>query len=288
MNPAAKAVVAALVTVVLWASAFPFIRVGLRSFDPIALASLRFAVAAMLMIAWLAWKRPALPSFRDGLRLAACGALGITGYNVLLNLGQRTVPASAASFIVNTVPIMTALLALVLLRERLRLWAWVGTVISFAGIIVIALGQPGELRFAGGALLVFGAALCMAGFFTLQRPLVAKYGAPLCAAMVVVLGALFLTPWLPAALGQAARAPGTGVLAVVYLGIFPAAIGYATWGVAQAYFGASRAANFLYLVPPISTGLALGIAAELPSAATLAGGVLAIAGVIVVNTRGRY
>ena len=70
---------------------------------------------------------------------------------------------------------------------------------------------------------------------------------------------------------------------MIYLGVFPAAIGYATWGVAQAHFGASRAANFLYLVPPFATGLALLIASEIPTVSTLAGGSIAIAGVLIVN-----
>ncbi|AOK30356.1 MULTISPECIES: DMT family transporter [Burkholderia] len=278
---------AALITVLLWASAFPFIRIGLRGFEPIPLAALRFSIAAVLMLAWIAWRRPHLPSSRHIPRLVACAAFGVAAYNMLLNIGQQTVSAGAASFIVNTVPVITALLAILFLGERFRFWAWAGTAISFAGIAVIASGQPGGLRFGNGATLVLAAAACQAAFFILQRPAVVAYGGPVCAALVVCFGAVCLAPWLPTALRQAAAAPASVTLAVVYLGIFPAAIGYATWGSAQAHFGASRAANFLYLVPPVATGLAVALTGETPGWLTLAGGALAIAGVALVNTLGR-
>lgn len=287
MRPEVRAVAAALITVLLWASAFPIIRVALRSFEPVPLAALRFAVAAIPMIAWLLWRRPPLPSFRDLARLLACAGIGIALYNVLLNTGQRTVSAGAASFIVNTAPVITALLASAFLGERFRVWAWTGTAISFAGIALIAREQAGGLSFGAGAFQVLSAAVCTATFFTLQRPLVARYGAKLCAAAVVLLGAMWLAPWLQAAMSQAASAPTSAILAVLYLGIFPAAAGYATWAVAQAHLGASRAANFLYLVPTVATALAYFLTAETPSAVTLIGGAIAITGVFIVNTLGR-
>jgi drug/metabolite transporter (DMT)-like permease len=287
MMSSASGLVAALVTVLLWASAFPMIRLGLRDFEPIPLAALRFGIAALLMLAWLGATRPKLPNTKDGLRVLLCGAIGIAVYNVMLNTGQKAVSAGAASFIVNTVPAITALLAVIFLNETFRAWAWVGTTISFAGIALIASGQPGGLSFGQGATLVLGAACCQAVFFVLQRPLIGTYGAKVCAASVVIIGALCLSPWLPSALAQAQNASSTGLAAVVYLGVFPAAVGYVTWGVAQAQFGASRAANFLYLVPPVATTLAVFLAGELPTMTTLVGGAAAIAGVIIVNIYGR-
>ena len=143
IGSSSKATLAALATVALWASAFPFIRIVLRSFDPIPLAAMRFFVAAIVVAGWLLWHRPRLPSFADILRLMLCAAIGIAAYNILLNSGQRTVSAGAASFIVNIVPVITALIALVFLGERFGLGAWIGTAVSFAGITVIAGGLPG-------------------------------------------------------------------------------------------------------------------------------------------------
>lgn len=223
-------------TIVSWASAFPFIRIGLHGLAPLQLAAGRFATAAVLVIAWLAWRRPAKPSTRDALRFLVCGFLGIALYNALLNTGEQTVSAGAASFIVNTLPIFTALLAAVFLHERFNRWGWLGSLISLAGIAVIAHGQPGGLVLGSGSTLILGAALCSASYFVLQRRLIPVYGALPCAAYTLLAGALLLTPWLPGALVSLGGASHDTTLAVLVLGIFPAALGYATWTVALGYF----------------------------------------------------
>ncbi|KVL41151.1 permease [Burkholderia territorii] len=275
-------------TIVSWASAFPFIRIGLHGLAPLQLAAARFATAAVLVLAWLAWRRPKMPAKGDALRFLACGLLGIALYNALLNTGEQTVSAGAASFIVNTLPIFTALLAAIFLRERFNRWGWVGSLVSLAGIAVIAHGQPGGLVLGSGSTLILGAALCSASYFVLQRRLIPVYGALPCAAYTLLAGALLLTPWLPGALASlGGGASRDTALAVLALGVFPAALGYATWTFALGYFGAARAANFLYLTPAVATALSMALTGERPGIETVCGGLLAIAGVIFVALRGR-
>ena len=274
-------------TIVSWASAFPFIRIGLQGLPPLQLASARFATAALLVLAWLAYRRPRLPTWPDGLRFALCGFLGIALYNALLNTGEKTVAAGAASFIVNTLPIFTALLAAVVLGERFNRWGWLGSLISLAGIAVIASGQPGGLTLGAGSTLILGAALCSASYFVLQRRLIPVYGALTCTAYTLLAGALLLTPWLPGAVHSLDGAPRGTLQAVLVLGVFPATLGYATWTFALGHFGAARAANFLYLTPAVATVLSALLTGERPGLATLCGGLLAICGVVLVALRGR-
>jgi drug/metabolite transporter (DMT)-like permease len=282
------AIFAVAVTVLSWGAAFPLIRIGMRDLGPLELASARFAVASLLVLTWLAIRRPPLPSRGDAVRFLICGLLGISVYNGLLNQGERTISAGAAAFIVNVAPILTAILATVFLRERFKVWGWVGALVSFVGVGLIALGQPGGLEFGGGAILVVGAALCTATYFVIQRPLVARYGPLACTAYTLLAGALFLLPFLPGGLPRI-FAPGGAALAatVVALGVFPAAIGYAAWTYALGRFGAARAANFLYLVPPVAALFGFAALGETMSALTLVGAAVAITGVAIVNTRGR-
>ena len=287
MPTSLKGYAAVAFTIVSWAAAFPLIRIALNELAPIQLAAARFAIAAILIVAWLAWTRPPLPARSDALRIFLCGLAGIALYNIFLNTGQQTVAAGAASFIVNGAPIITALLALVFLNERFTIWGWIGTLVSFTGIGIIASGQPGGLSFGAGAMFIVGAAICTASYFVLQKPLVAKYGAMPCAAYTMLTGALLLSPWLPAATATLANASHLTIGAVVALAVFPAALGYATWTYALGYFGAAWGSNFLYLIAPVATALAFLFTAEVPNVQTLAGGALAIAGVIIVNTRGR-
>ena len=274
-------------TVVAWASGFSAISIALRELAPIPLAAARFAVAAVLILAWLAWRRPPFPSIADAGRFLLTGTLGIACYNIALNTGQQTVGAGAASFIVNAGPILTALLALVFLRERFTVWGWIGTLISFGGIAIIASGQPGGLSFGAGSTYVLAAAILSAVYFVIQKPLVATYGALPCAAYTLLVGALVLSPWLPEAVRMLAGASAAAWIAVIALGVFPAALGYATWTYALGHFGAARAANFLYLIAPLALCISFFLTGEIPGTQTILGGLLAIAGVALVNTRGR-
>lgn len=283
------ALAAVVFTIGSWASAFPLIRIGLRELTPLQLASARFAVAGLIIGAWLVWRRAPLPTIADAGRFLACGFVGIGLYNGLLNMGQQTVTAGAASFIVNTVPIITLLLATLLRPEPIMDRGWLGTCVGFAGVGLIASGQPGGLGFGGGASLVLAAAACQAVFFTIQRPLVDRYGALASSAYTLLVGAIVLLPWLPAAGDRAVSGglTGTTIAAVTALGIFPAALGYAAWSCVLGHFGAVRASNFLYLVPPVATIVAIPMTGEVPGPTTIAGGIAAIAGVALVNTRGR-
>lgn len=278
---------AALATVLFWASSFPLIRAAVAEFSPLPLAALRYAVAGLAMGAWLLLVPGARPQGREWRRLLLAASLGIVAYNLLLNSGQRTVSAGAASFIANTAPVMTALLAVLLLGERLRVWAWPGMALSLAGVGLIAAAQPGGLRFSSGTLQILGSAACLALFFIVQRPLLARLGGLRTAAWTVALGGVLLLPWLPTGLAQAQGASAGGLWTVVALGLFPAALGYGCWAVAQAHYGAARAASFLYLVPPTATLMALGLLGERPSPQILLGGALALGGVIVVNRWGK-
>jgi drug/metabolite transporter (DMT)-like permease len=276
----AAAIFAVAVTVLSWGSAYSMIRLAMRDLDPLELAAARYAVAGVLALTWLAIYRPPPPTRGDALGFVICGLIGIAAYNGLLNQGERTVSAGAAAFIASGTPILTAILATIFLHERFSVWGWSGALISFVGVGLIALGQPGGVAFGGGASLVAGAALCTASYFVLQRLLVRQYGALACAAYTLIAGALFLLPFLPSALPRLI-APGASLLAatVIALGVFPAVIGYAAWTYALGRFGAARAANFLYLVPPVAALVGYAALGESLSALILIGGAIAILGV---------
>ncbi|RFB78748.1 DMT family transporter [Methylovirgula sp. 4M-Z18] len=270
-------------TVLSWASAFPAIRAGLTAFGPAELGALRFAVAAVPAAAMLIVLRPAWPNQQEIWRFAAGGILFVALYTILLNTGEQTVSAGAASFIININPVVIAALAGIFLGESFSRKAWLGTLISLAGIGAIALGEGQGLRIDAGALLIAGAALCTAVAAIAQKPLFRRHKPLTVAAWNMVIGALALIPFLPGAIGQAQTAPAASLFAVIYLGIFPSLIGYATWAVALSRLPAARAANFMYCVPPAATLLGFAWLGEVPTLLGIIGGAMAICGVVLVN-----
>ncbi|RVB97703.1 DMT family transporter, partial [Mesorhizobium sp. M7A.F.Ca.CA.002.15.2.1] len=206
-------------------------------------------------------------------------------YTVMLNFGELTVSAGAAGFIINVSPIFTAIMAMALLGERFSGVAWIGTVISFAGIGIIAMADGHGLSFNTGALLVLGSALCSAVNTIVQKPLFARHHPLTISASNMVLGALCLAPFLPSAFSQAAVADTAGLGAVIFLGIVPSLIAYAAWATALSRLPAARASNFLYLVSPMSALIGFFWLGEVPTLLGIIGGALALGGVIVVNLK---
>ncbi len=278
---------AAGITVVLWASAFPGIRASLPAYSPAHVALLRYGTASVALALYAVFARLRLPAWRDIPAFFGLGIVGISFYNVALNTGEVTVPSAIASFIVAAAPIFMALLAQRFLGERLRGWGWLGIAISFSGVALMSLrvGNGGAVDWH--VLLVLAAALAQSIYSIGQKALLRRYGALECTTYAIWAGTLVLLIYLPGLGHEIAAAPLAATLAAVYLGIFPGAIAYVAWAQALARLPASRAASFLYIVPVVALGIAWVWLGEVPTVLALVGGALVIAGVFTVNTRGR-
>lgn len=270
-------------TIIGWASAFAAIRVGLTALTPVELAAARYLAAAVPAGLYLLIARPPLPSLRDFLRLIVIGVLFIAAYAVLLNTGEQTIAAGPASFIIQINPIIVALIAMPLLGERFGLGGWVGTLVSFLGVGLIAYGSGDGLGLNIGALLILGAALCTSVSTILQKPMLRRMPALAVTAWVLLLGSLPLTPAIPDTLAALKLAPPAVLWSIAYLVVLPTVVGYLTWAIALKRFPASRASNFLYCIAPTATLIGYLWLGEVPSLTSLLGGAMAIGGVVIVN-----
>ncbi len=284
-----RAIGAALLTLLFWASAFPAIRVGLGGFEPGSLALLRFLVATGLLWLFLrAFRFPLPPLSREDLpRFALAGFLGIALYHLALNLGERTVSAGSASFLIAASPIFTALLARFLLGERLNPWGWLGLGLAFLGVGLIALGEGGGVRLEAGAGWVLLAALASALYFILQKPLLLRYPTGAATLYTFALGTLPLLAFGPKLLRLWPEAEASARLSALYLGAFPGALAYLLWTYALARTPASRLSGFLYLSPVLALVLSYLWLGEVPHPLAFLGGGLALLGVSLLSTRGR-
>lgn len=278
------------VTLVLWASAFVAIRDLAGDFRPGSLALGRLAVGALCLGA-VAWRRrPALvrPARGDWWRFVAIGVLWYALYMVALNAGERRIDAGTSAMLIQLSPVLIAVLAAVFLGERFTRYIVLGLVLAFAGVVLISLGSgDGSGRDILGVLLCLVSAVAYAVSLILQKPLMSRHASVQVTWLACTIGAVACLPFAGQLVHDVAHAPVSATLWVVYLGVFPTAIAFTTYGYALTHMDASSLGITTYLVPVITVLLAWGWLGETPLAMAYVGGVLALLGVAVTRRRMR-
>jgi len=281
--------IAVAVTLVLWASAFVAIRDLADEVRPGALALGRLAVGA-LCLGLVALRRRAVlvrPVGTDWWRLLAIGLLWYALYMVSLNAGERRIDAGTASMLIQLSPILIAVLAAIFLDERFTRWIVLGLALAFAGVVLISVGSGGS----GGDRDVLGVLLCLvsavayAVSLIVQKPLMSRLASVQVTWMACSIGAIACLPFAGELVSDLRAAPLSATLWVLYLGVFPTAIAFTTYGYALTHMSASSLGITTYLVPVITVLLAWGWIGETPPAMAYVGGALALLGVAVARRR---
>ena len=288
VQPPGALVMAALFSaILLWASAFPAIRVSLKAYSPVEVAVLRYLVASIILLIYALLKRMPLPRRQDWPLISICGLTGFTLYNVFLNAGELTVSAGMASFIISSEIGIIALLARLLNNEKLSMPGWLGICLCVAGVAVISLASSNGLQFSFGAMLVFMATLCISIYSVIQKPLLQRYTAIQFTTYAIWAGTLFLILFVPRAIISTLHAPLGPTLSIIYMGLFPGVVAYIAWSYVLSKMPASQAGSYLSLIPVAALFLAWLWLQERPDLISLAGGVIVLFGVLLVNRQNK-
>ena len=281
---------AVVTTLVLWASAFVGIRAIGSAFSPGPMALLRLVVGTVALTAIALVRRghrAGLPRGRSLLLIAGYGVAWFAGYTVLLNAAERHLDAGTAAMVVNVGPLLVAVAAGALLGEGWPRRLLVGILVSFTGVLIIAAdGATGRTDRIGIVLGLVTAVLYAAGVLV-QKVALRTTDALTATWLGCAIGAVVLLPFAPQAVGELAQAPGGAVAAVVYLGVFPTAVGFALWAYALTRLNAGVLASTTLTVPGIVVLMSWALLGELPTVVALVGGALCLAGVAVSRRRPR-
>ena len=273
----------ALATIFCWSLAFVFTRMTLSYFSAASLGFLRYLVASAALIVIAIVKKIKPPKPADWPLFLVSGFFGFFLYMIAFNKGLSSVPAATASVVNATVPVVTALIAGVVYREKVRGFQWVAVVIELIGIAVLTV-MSGGLTQSGGLVWLFLAALSLSTYNILQRKLTKKYTAMQASTYSIFAGTLMLAFFSPTAFRELAAAPAAQYIYVALLGVFPSAIAYVSWSVAFSKAErTSQVSNFTVLTLFFTSLLGILILGETPNAATLVGGGITLAGVLLFN-----
>jgi drug/metabolite transporter (DMT)-like permease len=279
-----KVSVIVIIAIILWASAFVGIRIGLTSYSPGGLALLRFLVASFFMgIVYYSQGIKKQVAWRDRIQLLIGGIAGIGIYNLCLNYGELSVSAGLASFIIGLMPVMTVLLSLIFFQEKLSPGVWFGILISVLGLVLLAMGENSAPGMKQGILAILISALMGAILTIIQKQYAREYHPVAVISWVMWGGTLLLLFFTPSLVHEIKMADLQTTMAVVYMGIFPAALAYLAWSYALKYMSASNASVTLYALPLVSTFLGFILLHEQPSLISLLGSLITLCGAYISN-----
>jgi len=284
---------AAMAAVVIWGLNFVVMKWGLQGLSPMLLGALRFAVASLPFIAFVA--RPKLP-WRW---LALYGLVQGIGQFGLLFLGLSLgMTAGMASVVMQTQAFFTMLLAAPLLGERARPAQWLGLGIAAVGLALIGLAHgdgPGQMT-AIGFLLTLGAAFMWAASNLVVRfaarvvPDYDPLGFIVWSSLVPVLPFTALALWQDGLAHTVQSLAGIGlreVFAVVFLALLATLAAYAMWTNLLKRYSAGRIVPLSLLIPVIGLWAALAAFGEMPAAGQWLGTGAVLLGLLVNQFGGR-
>lgn len=276
---------AMLFLALIWGLSIPATKLGLQALPPLALTTLRFAVATPLLLALTRGRvlpRAAL------LQVAGLGALGVGVGQVAQTFGVGGTSASVGTILSATIPLFMVIFAALRLRQPVSLRQAMGLALSFAGIATVALGQGSD----GGGTTTAGvgwmllSSVAIAFYYVWSVELARDHGVALVATWSTLFGFLTLLPW---AGWEAAHSPialtPLGLAMGAYLGALVSVTGLFIWLRVVETVSAPIAASVQYLQPVVGVLASALFFGDRLETAFLVGVAMIMAGLALVMAR---
>jgi len=287
----------ATLTAVTWGGQFVVGKSALGHVDAFNLTTVRYAAAALVLLAVLAAVEGprALRLDGHGLRLAWLGTLGFAGFNLFVYTGLAHSPAQSAAFVGALGPLLTALVLWLRTRVRPGRATAVSLAVALAGVaLVIGGGNPAAILTGGAG---WGDALVLVGVLAFTLYMLGAADLPgfsplRFTALTAALG------WTSIALATAA-ADLTGLVAVpsaaalrdvvpqlAYITLLGAVVAVVSWNGAIAAFGPQNTALFSTLIPVTAFAIEI-VRGYRPGPLELVGAALTVGALLGANLAGR-
>lgn len=278
------AIAALLLTMFLWGSSAVFMRSLALSLSPENSLALRYILLTVINLAGLAWLGTWRIPRSDWGRFLLAGLAGMAGYNVFVNAGFALVPAGIGTLITMVEPLMIAILAALLLDEKLTRFIFIGVMLAIAGSVVlfwqdITAAAPSAVPIKGVLYLLI-CCVCWAIYTILSKPLLDRHDSFTVTAITMIVAAPVMIGMASEPIPALAAELDIRQWAEVFYLVLAAGIGGTMlWNYGAKHLSSTAAGTFLYLIPVVAVTAGAVVLGEIVTIYILAGGLLMLAGV---------
>ena len=281
-----------IVAIIVWAFAFPFIKIGLEELSFINLTIMRFLIVCIIFLMLLVL----IPRYfsklqkKDILPITILGFFGVIVYHFGLNYGEQYISPAIASLIIATIPIQIVIFARIILNEKITLKKFIGIIIALIGVLIISIWGKAEVVFEFeyyfGVIAILIAAILAALYTIAGKKLLERYNGLSLTVYAMLFGSIGLIPFLGQSLiDEVITMTSRAWFAVIFLSVFSTVIGYIIWYVALRIKSASEISIYLYAIPVISTIISYFWFKDEITFMFIIGGFLVLTGLFIVNMK---
>jgi drug/metabolite transporter (DMT)-like permease len=277
-------------TMAVWGSTFMVTKELIALWPPFTLAFTRVALGTLALLP-LAVSRHRGSERLPWSTLWIMGLIGVTLYYLLFNVAMVHVSASQGALVQSSIPAMTALVAVVWLRERASPLRWLGIALSVGGVLIVFSGgrsESGESTLLGN-LLMFSSVVCWAVYTSLAKR-VAEFDSLVITVAVTGTGSLLLLPLAGYEVVMAnvtgdglPPLPLLGWIGIFYLGLVASALAYLLYNASLRHLDASAVGVYTNLIPIVGVLTGVVVLGEPLSARAIIGGLVVMLGVWITS-----
>ena len=284
----------------MWAAQYAAYKTASVQMGPVTVSAWTFFLAAIILLPFLLKERFGLAARgdrrrwtrRDGIGFVVIGVFGLVPASALLAWGTERSTASNAALIYLTVPIMTAVLASVILRERMTWIRWLSVAVSLAGVLLLSrsdLHQQALTRgeFLTGNILVLLACASSSFYNVYCKDLLNRFTAFEVLVYGYAMALLLSIPlliWTEPLTWPAVRSYTAATwLSVLVLSVFSWGLAMVLWMFVLRRIDVTQASVSIYLLPFLGVLISALTLHEPITASMLIGGAITLAGAVIIT-----
>ncbi len=278
-----------ILSTIFWAGAFIAAKLSVPFIPPFTLTFLRFFIASIILYFVILYKEKHIYKLtkKDIPVFLFTGIVGMFGYHVLFFLSIKYTTAINSSIIGASNPIITTLLCIVFLKDKVTYKRLLGIALSFLGVFLTItnanISAIFSISFNKGDIFMVLAVTLWAIYSVYSKKVMPNYSPITLTFYSFLFCTIFLIPFVvyenPIKIIN--NIPYYSYIAVLYMSIFPSVIGYLVQQMSIKTIGPAKTSIFINLIPVFSIILSVIILGETVTTIKLFTTLLIIIGVYI-------